>query len=181
MILEWVKTLGLILVSWPIVGLIVILIFRKPLLALADRFTGEDVQRVKVGSIELERVKVKVDQVEERQVIQASEIKAIQIALKGILTKHEKGHLEGLKQPEYQIRYEPDLYPYLHRLDGLNFIQPNPGYGLMTIEDRHRDDAKLPVEERPFFDLKEFVYITDDGERYLETWRYILKKVDEQT
>lgn len=64
MILEWVKTLGPILISWPVMGLIAILIFRKPLLALADRFTGEDIQRVKLGIIELERVKVAVDQAE---------------------------------------------------------------------------------------------------------------------
>jgi hypothetical protein len=186
MIIEWVKTLGPILVSWPILGLIAILVFRKPLLALADRFTGEDVQRLKVGSIEFERVKVAVDQVEKRQAIQESEIKAIQIALQGVLTKHEIGLLEGLNTPAkfmFMIRYEPDLYRYLHRLDGLNFIQPNPGYGLTTIEERHKDDEKLPVppHQRPPFNLKEFVYITDDGKRYLNILSYILDKVAEQT
>jgi hypothetical protein len=184
MILEWVKTLGPILVSWPILGLIAILVFRKPLLALAERFTGEDVQRLKVGSIEFERVKVAVDQVEKRQAIQESEIKAIQIALQGVLTKHEIGLLEGLNTPaKFMIRYEPDLYRYLHRLDGLNFIQPKPGYGLITIEERHKDDEKLPVppHHRPLFDLKEFVYITDDGKRYLNILSYILNKVAEQT
>ena len=180
MIIEWVKTLGPILISWPVVGLIAILVFRKPLLALADKFTGDGVQRVRFGSIELVRVMNKIDQVEDTQAHQAFEIKAIELALKGILTKYEKGHLEGLKRPEYKIQYEPDLYRYLHRLDGLNFIQPKPGYGLMTIEHRHGDEAKLPVEQRPFFDLKEFVYITEDGEKYLDTWQYILKKVDKQ-
>ena len=184
MILEWVKTLGPILVSWPILGLIAILIFRRPLLALAEKFTGEDLQRVKFWGVELERVKVVVDQVEKRQEIQESEIKAIQIALEGVLTKHEIGLLEGLKMPaKFMIRYEPDLYRYLHRLDGLNFIQPNSGYGLITIEERHKDDEKLPVppHERPSFDLKEFVYITDDGKRYLNILSYILNKVAEQT
>jgi len=56
------------------------------------------------------RVKVKVDQVEDRQALQASEIKAIELALKYILSKYEKGHLEGLKRPKYKIQYEPDLY-----------------------------------------------------------------------
>jgi hypothetical protein len=184
MILEWIKTLGPILISWPILGLIAILIFRKPLLALAEKFTGEDIQRVKFWGVELERVKVAVDQVEKRQDIQESEIKAIQIALKGVLTKHEIGLLEGLNMsPKFMIRFEPDLYRYLHRLDGLNFIQPNPGYGLITIEELHKDDEKLPVppHERPSFDLKEFVYITDDGKRYLNILSYILKKVAEQT
>jgi hypothetical protein len=184
MILEWVKTLGPILVSWPILGVIAILIFRKHLFALADQFTGKDIQRVKFWGVELEKVKVAVDQVEKRQAIQESEIKAIQIALKGVLTKHEIGLLEGLNMPaRFMIRYEPDLYRYLHRLDGLNFIQPNSGYGLITIEERHKDDEKLPVppDERPLFDLKEFVYITDDGQRYLNILSYILDKVAEQT
>jgi hypothetical protein len=67
------------------------------------------------------------------------------------------------------IRYEPDLYRYLHRLDGLNFIQPNTGYGLVTIEQQHRDDERLPVppDQRPQFDLKEYVHITGEGGRYL--------------
>jgi hypothetical protein len=184
MILEWVKTLGPILVSWPILGLIAILVFRKPLLALAHRFSGEDVQRIKIWGVELERVKDAVDQVEKRQAIQESEIRAIQIALEGVLTKHEIGLLEGLNTPnEFMIRYEPDLYRYLHRLDGLNFIQPKLGYGLITIEERHKDDEKLPVppHERPPFNLKEFVYITDDGKRYLNILNYILDKVAEQT
>ena len=110
MILEWVKTLGPILISWPVVGLIAILIFRKPLLALADRFTGEDVQRVKVGSLELERVIVAVDQVEKRQALQQSDIEAIRVALRGILTKHEFGPLKGLDGTGgVPIRKEPNL------------------------------------------------------------------------
>jgi hypothetical protein len=62
MILEWVKILGPILISWPVVGLIAILVFRKPLLALVDRFMRDDVQRVKFWGVEIERVKVAVDQ-----------------------------------------------------------------------------------------------------------------------
>jgi hypothetical protein len=182
MILEWVRVLGPILVSWPVAVLIAIAVFRKPLLILATRFSSDDVRRVKFWGIEIERVKEAVDQVEKRQELQESEIKAIQIALKGILTKHETDLLEGLNAPgSLMLWYEPDRYRYLHRLDGLHFIQPNPGYGLMTMEDRHRDDEKLPVppHDRPRFDLKEFVKITDDGKRYLKILRSILNKVEE--
>jgi hypothetical protein len=49
---------------------------------LADRFTGEDIQRVKLGSLELERVKVQVDLVEKRQDVQQSDIEAIRVALR---------------------------------------------------------------------------------------------------
>ena len=144
---------------------------------MADRFSGEDVRRIKIGGVELERV---IDQVKERQALQESEIKAIQIALKGILTKHETGPLTGLNGPgEVLIRYEPDLYWYLHRLDGLGFIQPNKGYGLYDIEKEHKHDENLPYEQRPLFDLKKYVYITDEGKKYLNTLNDILRKAEE--
>jgi hypothetical protein len=160
MILEWVKTLGPILIAWPIVGLIAILVFRKPLLALANRFTGEDVQRVKFGGIELERVIGAVDEVKKRQDLQGSEIEAIRITLRGILTKHEFGPLKGLEGPgKAEIKKEPHLYTYLHKLDGLNFIQPKPGHLLADIEN---------MENGKWFDLKEYLYITNEGRAYLD-------------
>lgn len=64
MTIEWVKTLGPILISWPVAAMIGIVIFRRPLLALADEFTGGKLQRLRLGSIELERVKTAVDQAE---------------------------------------------------------------------------------------------------------------------
>lgn len=122
----------------------------------------------RLGSIAgMQEVRITVDQVEKKQNLQQSEIKAIQIAIKGILTKHERGHLEGLKRNEYMIPYEPDLYQYLHKLDGLNFIQPKPGFGLIDIINRHRSDEHLSPDQRPPFNLKDYVYITDEGENYL--------------
>jgi hypothetical protein len=172
MILEWVKTLGPILISWPVVGLIAILVFHKPLRAWADR-----VQRLKVGSIEFERVKETVDQVEKRQALQEAEIGAIKIALKGMLSKHEIGILTRLGADEKVLmQYEPDLYQYLHRLDGLDLIQPKQGYGLYDIVRNHRKNEKLPPEQRPQFDLAQYVYITDDGKKYLNTLEDILDK-----
>ena len=51
MILDWVKTVGPILISWPVLGLIAIIMFRAPLLAIANRFTGDDIQRFKIGGV----------------------------------------------------------------------------------------------------------------------------------
>jgi hypothetical protein len=107
-------------------------------------------------------------EVRRKVVDQGSEIKEIQIALKGVVTKHELGPLKGLMDAAFQIRYEPDLYGYLHRLDGLNFIQPNPGCGLYDIVKEHEEDLKKHYSERPPFDLKKYVYITDDGKTYLK-------------
>ena len=101
---------------------------------------------------------------------QRHEINATKIALKAILDKHELWPLQGLNGPKpVMIPFEPNLYKYLHRLDGLNFIQPNKGFGLWDIVQEHKDDEKLPYNERPEFDLKKYVYITDDGKRYLKT------------
>ena len=72
------------------------------------------------------------------------------------------------------MRYEPDLYGYLHKLDGLDFIQPNTGYGLYDIVKDHRDDERSAYEERPLFDLKKYVYITNEGKNYLN----ILEKAE---
>lgn len=53
--LEWVKVIAPILISWPVVGLIGVLIFRKPILKLIEQFTNADVRKAKFGPIELER------------------------------------------------------------------------------------------------------------------------------
>jgi hypothetical protein len=121
--------------------------------------------------------------VEKRQALQESEINALVFAVKGILTKHETGLLTGLNGPgEVLIRYEPDLYWYLHRLDGLGFIQPNKDNvdGLYGIVKEHRDDERSPYPERHPFNLKKYVYITNEGKKYLNTLNDILRKAEEQ-
>lgn len=88
------------------------------------------------------------------------EVRAIQIALRGILTKHEFGPLKALDGiGKVEVKKEPNLVNYLHRLDGLNFIQPNPGRGLYDIE---------KIANDVMFDLRDYVHITDDGRSYLD-------------
>jgi hypothetical protein len=126
-------------------------------------------------------VKGELVQVETRQALQESELNALEFAVKGILTKHDIGPLTGLNGPDpVLIRYEPDLYSYLQRLDGLDFIQPNKGYGLYDIEQEHRGDERCPYEQRPLFDLKKYVYITDEGKKYLDTLNDFLRKAKER-
>lgn len=54
-ILEWIKTIGALLFSWPVVGFIALLVFRKPLINLVEQFTKGDLRRARVGPIEIER------------------------------------------------------------------------------------------------------------------------------
>ena len=44
-----------LLISWPVFGLIAILLFRKRLLKLIEQFTNADIRKAKIGPIELER------------------------------------------------------------------------------------------------------------------------------
>jgi hypothetical protein len=53
--LEWVKVIAPLLISWPVFGLIALVLFRKHILKLIEQFTNADVRKAKIGPIELER------------------------------------------------------------------------------------------------------------------------------
>ena len=53
-ILEWVKVLGPILLSWPMVALLVVILFKSPLLKLMDRFTETGGSKAEIGPIKIE-------------------------------------------------------------------------------------------------------------------------------
>jgi hypothetical protein len=53
--LEWLKTIWTMLFSWPVVGFLGLLVFRKPLVGLIEQFTKGDLRRAKIGPIEIER------------------------------------------------------------------------------------------------------------------------------
>lgn len=53
--LEWTKAIGALVCSWPVVLLVALVVFRKPLGKLIDQLTGTDVKRAKVGPFEIER------------------------------------------------------------------------------------------------------------------------------
>lgn len=53
-ILEWVKVLGPIILSRPIVALLVVILFRAPLLKLMDRFTESTGSKAEIGPIKIE-------------------------------------------------------------------------------------------------------------------------------
>jgi len=54
-VFEWVKVIGSLIFSWPVILLFALVIFRKPLHKLIDQMTGVDVKRAKVGPVEIER------------------------------------------------------------------------------------------------------------------------------
>jgi hypothetical protein len=95
------------------------------------------------------------------------DVEAIRSALRGILTKHEWGPLKGLGgSDEVRLpRHMPNLISYLHRLDALEYIQPNSGRtGLIDIENLSGDTR---------FDLRNYFHITDAGKTYLKITEYL--------
>jgi len=52
--LEWFKVLGPIILSWPVVGLVIALIFRKPLLGLLERFSSSSGSKAEIGPLKIE-------------------------------------------------------------------------------------------------------------------------------
>jgi len=53
-ILEWIKVLGPIILSWPMVALLVVILFKAPLLKLFDRFTESTGSKAEFGLIKIE-------------------------------------------------------------------------------------------------------------------------------
>jgi len=54
-ILEWIKAVGSLVISWPVVVLVIALIFRKPMLRVFDRFVGSDEgSKIEVASVKIE-------------------------------------------------------------------------------------------------------------------------------
>jgi len=54
-VLTWIKDIGPIVLSWPTVGVIFILVFRKPLLDILKQLGSADKFKAKIGPVEIER------------------------------------------------------------------------------------------------------------------------------
>jgi hypothetical protein len=54
-LLTWIKDIGPILLSWPTLGLVALVLFRRPLLDLLKQLGNSDRFKAKLGPIELER------------------------------------------------------------------------------------------------------------------------------
>lgn len=53
-ILEWIKVLGPVILSWPMVALLVVILFKTPILKLMDRFTESTGSKAEIGPIKIE-------------------------------------------------------------------------------------------------------------------------------
>ncbi len=84
-ILEWIKVLGPIILSWPMVALLVVILFKAPLLKLFDRFTESTGSKAEFGPIKIElgspvlppQYRAKILQIEKEEIDLSSEIGVI--------------------------------------------------------------------------------------------------------
>ncbi|SEG88211.1 hypothetical protein SAMN05444920_106203 [Nonomuraea solani] len=108
-------------------------------------------------------VTARLDRAEAKQRVLESDLRAIQVALGGLVTKYEWGHLRGLAAEGPMIarsREDRKLQQELERLDAMGFVEPLDPRGLNAIWDDHGHTGRD-------FDLKPYVAITDAGREYL--------------
>jgi len=103
---------------------------------------------------------------------QAEQIRALEFALRGIVTQYEVEKLIGLDRTQpFLCYYSDDLYSELRRLRALGFVQNNEGVGLRNIRDGYKDKPSQ-------FDLKHYFSITPEGHEYLKLREAMLKEAD---
>lgn len=109
---------------------------------------------------------------------QEATIRAIKVALRGIVTKFEIDYLRRLMKAEkWDCRYDPDTYYRLKRLDDMGFVLPtviNGDRRLVRIQEFFGDE-NIPVEQRKWFNMKDYVEITEDGKNYVRLYDAVSK------
>jgi len=107
-------------------------------------------------------IKSRQDQHEDQISKQQAQIRSLQVALQGIVTRYEFDKLLGLtKEEPFLCYYSDDLFEELKRLRAMGLAQNHQGVGLADIRRDYKDRNKQ-------FDLKRFFYITEQGREYLK-------------
>lgn len=98
---------------------------------------------------------------EEHLVSQQAQILSLQVALSGIVTKYELDKLVGLSGGEpFVCFYSEDLYGELKHLKAMNLIADQESKDLAELRKQYKDKNEK-------FDLKHFLYITEQGREYI--------------
>jgi hypothetical protein len=106
-------------------------------------------------------VSARFQRVEARQQALESEVRALQVAISGLVTKFEMRHLVALAgEGPAPMSFGHHLMNELDHLDAMNFVRPREVGGLNVIRQKH--------ENGPYdFDLKWYVEVTGEGREYL--------------
>jgi hypothetical protein len=113
--------------------------------------------------------KLQLERIQEKQNADGALLRAMQIALLGLLDKYERGHLERMSgEGPFFCHYGEIFFRQIKNLDAHDFLKPVQDGGFNVIEDRFKNS---PAEE---FDLKRFMAITPEGRRYVEAVNALL-------
>ena len=148
---------GIAALLWPVIVIAILYLFRPAVTAVIKSATK---LTVKVFGQEL-TIEQAVGRVTDRQDILESRVRALQMLIKGIVTDFEYDKLRGLAADgPFLVLFHWDMYHELRRLDAIRYVQPRQGYGIEDITKRDGSGNE--------FDLKQYVYITNDGREYLK-------------
>jgi hypothetical protein len=135
------------------------------LIAFTILFASGFFERLARFSIGEKGLEFTVQDIKVRQEAQRSDLVAIKIALRGLVTKYEYNHMLQLTlDGPYNVRFGNKFFDEITRLDDIGYIHPtssNPG-GFVALRDRY----SAHTEE--WFNLKDYMQITDDGRAYLQ-------------
>ena len=79
------------------------------------------VTEAKVGS-SIQQLQSRQERNEHELLRQQAQIRALQVALQGIITKYELEKLKGLSHPPFRVRYSADMMSELRHLRGMELI-----------------------------------------------------------
>jgi hypothetical protein len=98
---------------------------------------------------------------------QRAEIRALQFALRGIVTRCEEEKLVRLEEPgPFLCWYSNDLYNEIRRLRAMGFVENLSGVGLRNIREGFKNKNQQ-------FDLKHFFSVAPEGREYLRLRREV--------
>jgi hypothetical protein len=113
-------------------------------------------------SAKFQKIEKRQEDQEHRLSQQAAEIRSLQVALQGIVTRYELDKLVGLsKQEPFLCHYSDDMYNELKRLRAMGLVLNHEGTGLTDMRRDNKDSRRQ-------FDLKRYFYITEQGREYLK-------------
>jgi len=135
------------------------------LIAFVVLFTGGFFDKLAKFSVGEKGFEVTLEDLKDQQNAQQSDLNAIKIALRGLVTKYEYRHLAQLNAAgPYNVQFGNKFFDEITRLDDIGYIEPtgsNP-QGFVTIRD------KFSAHPETRFNLKDYMQITSDGKAYLQ-------------
>lgn len=114
---DWISVVGPMLLSWPLVIALVLVFFRKPLFNLLEKFSGNNVQKAKLGPLEIEEAK-------------QTYVESLHLLLTSLVSSNELEQLQQLddldgdgNNDSFAYEITPDFTEALKRLQTLGFIE----------------------------------------------------------